>query len=79
MKHNEESTVVITQIEEGDNNNNNNNNNEEEERKKKLKMRLLFRVFHQKAVLRTTVLFHLLSEYPDDLVDTDHFRNRYYS
>ena len=56
--------------------NTNNNHNEEDERKKRLKMRLLFRVFHQKPVLRTTLLFHLLSEYPDDLVDTEHFRNR---
>ena len=72
------SRTVITRREERDNNNNN-NNNEEEERKKRLKMRLLFRVFHQKPVLRTTILFHLLREYPDDLIDTDHFRNQFSS
>ena len=24
-----------------------------------------------------TILFHLLSEYPDDLIDNDHFQKRY--
>ena len=28
----------------------------------------------KKPVLRDTILFHLLCEYPDDLIDTDHFQ-----
>ena len=30
-------------------------------------MRLLFCVFHKKPVMRDTIIFHLLREYPDDL------------
>ena len=57
--------AVITLRKEGD------NNNKEEERKKRLKMRLLFCVFHKKPVMRDTIIFHLLREYPDDLIDTN--------
>merc|ERR1712194_215350 len=47
--------TVITRIEEG-------------ERKKRLKMRLLLHLFMEKPVMRDTVIFHLLREYPDDFV-----------
>ena len=44
-------------------------------KKKWLKMRMLLNLFIHKPVLRDTMLFHLLRDYPDDLMDTDsHFR-----
>ena len=43
-----------------------NNNN-----KKWLKMRMLLNLFIQKPVFRDTMIFHLLRDYPDDLMDTD--------
>merc|ERR1712238_338892 len=46
-------------------------------KKKRLKMRLFLNLFIRKPVLRDTILFHLLRDYQVDLMDTDHFRNRY--
>ena len=40
-------------------------------KKKTFKMRMLFHIFVKKPVFCDSILFHLLSEYPDDLVGND--------
>jgi len=43
-------------------------------KKKQLKMRMFLNVFIHKPVLRDTIIFNLLRDYPDDLMGTDFHR-----